>query len=50
MAYQHAQCPTVNVHDAFDVSLLMKYVRDFDHVIDSYILQVELEGEFQSEP
>ena len=46
IAYRLALPPTVKVHDVFHVSLLKKYVKDVDHVIDWYILQVELEGEF----
>lgn len=37
-------------HDVFHVSLLNKYVKDDDHVIDQYVLQVELDGEFELEP
>jgi len=42
--------PIVKFHDVFHVSLLKKYVKDVDHVIDSSIFQVEPDGEFQSEP
>eukprot|EP00253_Pinus_taeda_P002470 PITA_02470 len=40
----------VKVHDVFHVSLLKKYVKYVDHVIDWFVLQVELEGEFYSQP
>ena len=50
VAYQLAMSPTVKVHDVFNVSLLKKYVKDVDHVIDWYVLQVERKGEFQPEP
>ena len=34
IAYRLALPLTVNVHDVFHVSLLKKYVKDVDHVID----------------
>jgi len=33
-----------------DTPLLKKYVKDVDHVIDLFVLQVEPGGEFQREP
>jgi len=36
----------VKVHDVFHVSLLKKYVKDFDHVIEWSVLQVEPDREF----
>lgn len=46
VAYPLALPPTVKVHDVFHVSLIKKYVKDVDHVIDWSILQVEPDGEF----
>ena len=37
-------------HDVFHVSFLKKCVKDVDHVIELYVLQVEPDGEFQQEP
>jgi len=34
VAYHLALPSTVKVHNVFDVSLLKKYVKDVDHVID----------------
>eukprot|EP00253_Pinus_taeda_P002068 PITA_02068 len=50
VAYRFTLPQTMKVHDAFHVSLLKKYVKDVDHVIDWSVLQVEPDGEFQSEP
>ena len=50
MAYELALPTHVRVHNFFHVSLLNKYVYDTKHVIDWSLLQVELEGEFSSEP
>ena len=50
MAYQLALPPTMKVHDVVHISLLKKYIKDVDHVIDWSVLQVEQEGEFQLEP
>jgi len=50
VAYRIALPPTVKFHVVFHVSLLKKYVKDVDHVIGWFVLQVELDGEFQSEP
>jgi len=49
VAYQLALPPIVKFHDVIHVSLLNRYVKDVDHVIDWSVLQVEPEGEFQSE-
>ena len=40
----------MKVHDVFHISLLKKYIKDVDHVIDWSMLLVEQEGEFQPEP
>ena len=37
-------------HVVFHVYFLKKYVKDVDHVIDWFVLQVERDGEFQLEP
>ena len=50
VAYQLVLPPTVKVHDFFHVSLLKKYVKDVDHVIEWFVLRVEPNGEFQPEP
>ena len=42
--------PTVKFHDVFHVSLHEKYVRDVDHLIYWFLLQVELDGELHPEP
>ena len=40
----------MKVPNVFHVSLLNKYVKEDDHVIDWYVLQVELDGEVKLEP
>ncbi|MCY6488271.1 hypothetical protein, partial [Actinobacillus pleuropneumoniae] len=50
MAYRLSLPPTVKFHDVFHVSSLKNYVKDVDHVINSSILQVDPDGEFQSDP
>jgi len=50
IAYRLALPPTVKVHVVFHVHLFKKYVKDVDHVIDRFLLQVELDGEFQLKP
>lgn len=37
----------MKVQDVLHVSLLKKYVKDVDHVIDWSVLQVEPDGDFQ---
>ena len=41
---------STRAHNVFHVSLLKKYVHDSNHVIDWDVIQVELEGEFQTNP
>ena len=50
IAFQLALPLTAKVYDVFHVSLVKKYVKDVDHVIDWFVLQVYPEGEFQPEP
>lgn len=50
IAYRLALPPLVEVHDVFHVYFLKRYVKDYNHVIDWFVLQVEPEGEFQLEP
>ena len=47
MSYELALPPTMKVHDVFHVSFIKIYVKDVYHVIDWFVLQMELEGEFQ---
>lgn len=44
VVYQLALPPTMKFHDVFHVSLLKKYVKYDDHVIDWFVLQVEPYG------
>ena len=50
IAYRLALSTSTRTHNVFHVSLLKKYVHDPDHVIDWDVIQVELEGYFQTEP
>ena len=43
MAYKLSVPPAVKVHGAFHFSFPKIYVKDVDHVIDSCVLQVELD-------
>ena len=46
MGYELHLHAHIKVHNVFHASLLKKYVYDTKQVIDSSLLQVELEGEF----
>ena len=50
VAYRLALATSARDHNAFHVSLLKKYVHDPNHVINLDVIQVEPEGEFQTEP
>ena len=47
VAYQLTLPLNIKVHNVFHVSILKIYVHDVSHVIDSNVIQVEPEGEFQ---
>ena len=48
LAYRIAFHASTRAHNVFHVSLLKKYVQDPNHVINWVVIQVELEGEFQT--
>ena len=50
VAYQLALPTNIKVDDVFHVSLLIKYMHDNTHIIEWNVIQVEPEGEFQTEP
>ena len=41
---------SIRAHNVFHVSLIRKYVHDPKHVINWDVIQVEPEGEFQTDP
>jgi hypothetical protein len=47
MEYMLALLASVSIHNVFHVSLLKKYIRDANNVIDWSVIQVEQEGAFQ---
>jgi hypothetical protein len=50
VSYRLALPPTFKVHNVSHVSLLKKYVHDYNHIIDWFVIQVELWGGFLQEP
>ena len=46
ISYMLALPASMNVHNAFQVSLLKKHVHDPNHVVDWHLIQVETEGDF----
>ena len=50
VTYRIALPSSTRDHNVFHVSLLKKYVHDLNHVINWDVIQVEPEGEFQTEP
>ena len=50
IAYKIALPTNTIDHEFFHVSLFKKYIHDHNHVIEWDVIQVEPEGEFQTEP
>ena len=50
VAYRLAFPTSTRDDNVFHVSLFKKYVHDPNHVINWDVIQVELEGEFQTDP
>lgn len=50
MTYRLTLPMTMKVHDDFQVSFLKRNIKDVDHIIDCYVLDVDPNGEFQLKP
>ena len=50
VSYKLALPTSTRAHNVFHVSLLKKYLHDPNHVINWDVIQVEPEGELQTEP
>ena len=50
VAYRLAFPASTRAHNVFHVYFLKKYVHDPNHVINSDVIQVEAEGDFQTDP
>jgi len=46
MTYRLTLPMTMKVHDDFQVSFLKRNIKDVDHIIDCYVLDVDPNGEF----
>jgi hypothetical protein len=47
VAYMLALPTSMSIHNVFHVSLLKKYIHDYNHVIDWNVIQVEQESTFR---
>lgn len=50
MAYELTLPPTIKIHNFFHLFLFKNYVHDNTHVLNWYLIQVDLEGEIQIHP